>query len=165
MKTRFLSTVWIPPATDRARPCISHSHPFRPLRCQAAEVTPVTVTPHRGAGPLQTPALRHQMKSAAVATEHVVCEEASSSRGNDSEESSGRGQFYRVWLVKHVFLSKASAAERKESNCELDFLKPQQSWAVGPGRRGTGSLSTSVWNHPDSFLLLRGSSGLNRAKP
>ena len=59
-------------------------------------MTPITVTPHRGAGSLQAPVLRHQMKTAAVAIEHVVCEEASSSRGNDSEESGGHGQFYRV---------------------------------------------------------------------
>ena len=44
----------------------------------------------------------------------------------------------------------------KKATCELDFLKPQQSWAVGPGRRGTGSLSTSMWNHLDFFLLLKG---------
>lgn len=70
-------------------------HPLGPLRCQAAEVTPVLVTPQRGAGPLRAPVPRHEVKTAEVPIGHVVCEEASSSRENDSEGSSGQGGFYR----------------------------------------------------------------------
>lgn len=58
-------------------------------------MTVVLVTPQRGAGPLRAPVLGHEVKTAEVAIEHVVCEEASSSRENDSEESSGQGGFYR----------------------------------------------------------------------
>lgn len=62
-------------------------------------------------------------------------------------------QFYRLWLVKHVFLSKA-VEEKRNGHVGWISSNPTNPWIVSSGRKNNSESQHLTLNHPDFFLLI-----------